>query len=62
VTVDTPVLVGGDFNIIRCPSEKYNNRYMDRWPSLFNTVIYSLNLRELKFTNPDFQEIRQDFG
>jgi hypothetical protein len=44
-TLDT--LVGGDFNIIRCPSEKNNNRYSDRWPSLFNVVINSLNLREL---------------
>jgi hypothetical protein len=53
-TVDIPMLVGGDFNIIRKPSEKNNNRYNDRWPSLFNTVINSLNLRELELSGHQF--------
>lgn len=29
-----PLLVGGDFNIIRKPSEKNNNRYHSHWPNL----------------------------
>jgi hypothetical protein len=53
-TVDTPVLIRGDFNIIRCPSEKNNNRYTDRWSSLFNAVINSLNLRELQLSGRYF--------
>lgn len=45
-----PLMVGGDFNIIRSPSEKNNNRYEDRWPFLFNAVINSLDLRELQLS------------
>ena len=40
-----PLMVGGDFNIIRNPSEKNNNRYNDTCPRLFNAVIETLNLR-----------------
>ncbi|XP_062188905.1 uncharacterized protein LOC133892218 [Phragmites australis] len=46
-----PVLVGGDFNIIRNPQEKNNGRYEDRWPFLFNAIIDSLDLRELDLSN-----------
>lgn len=45
-----PLMVGGDFNIIRSPSEKKNNRYEHRWPFLFNVVINSLDLRELELS------------
>ena len=45
-----PFLMGGDFNIIRGPNEKNNDRYDDRWPSLFNAVINSLDLRELELS------------
>jgi len=53
-----PILIGGDFNIIRKPDEKNNDNYSDRWPFLFNAVIDALNLRELdlsgrKFTWPN---------
>ncbi|WVZ53716.1 hypothetical protein U9M48_004621, partial [Paspalum notatum var. saurae] len=34
-----PMIIGGDFNIIRKPSEKNNNNYNDRWPFLFNALI-----------------------
>jgi hypothetical protein len=27
-----PMLIGGDFNIIRGPNEKNNTNYSDRWP------------------------------
>jgi exonuclease III len=45
-----PLLVGGDFNIIRNPSEKNNERYDDRWPFLFNAIIDGLNLREIEMS------------
>jgi len=49
-----PIIMGGDFNIIRSPSEKNNANYSDRWPFLFNAVIDSLNLRELELTGRKF--------
>jgi hypothetical protein len=49
-----PRLVGGDFNIIRNLQEKNNDRYNDRWAFLFNTVIDSLDLRELDLSNRKF--------
>jgi exonuclease III len=45
-----PLLMGGDYNILRHPSEKNNDRYNARWPFLFNAVIDSLNLRELEMS------------
>ena len=58
-----PIMVGGDFNIIRNPSEKNNDKFNNRWPFLFNAIIDSLDLRELemsgrKYTweNPTFEK------
>ena len=42
-----PIIIGGDFNIIRRPDEKNNDNYNDRWPFMFNAVIDALNLREI---------------
>jgi hypothetical protein len=42
-----PMIIGGDFNIIRRPDEKNNANYNDKWPFVFNAVIDSLNLREI---------------
>jgi hypothetical protein len=42
-----PLLVGGDFNIIRRKEEKNNDNYNPRWPFIFNAIIESLDLREL---------------
>jgi hypothetical protein len=50
-TENLPLLVGGDFNIIRKQSEKNNNRYNDRWPSLFNFSINSLDLKKLELSD-----------
>jgi hypothetical protein len=41
-TESIPLIVGGDFNIIRSPSEKNNNQYH---LFLFNAVINSLTLK-----------------
>jgi hypothetical protein len=49
-----PVLVRGDFNIIRSPNEKNNDRYDNRWPFLFNAIISSLDLRELQLLGRQF--------
>ncbi|CAN6182020.1 unnamed protein product [Urochloa humidicola] len=57
-----PIMVGGDFNIIRNPSEKNNSRYNDKWPMLFNAIIETLNLREIhmsgrKYTWANYAEV-----
>ena len=43
-------MLGGDFNIIRGPGEKNKDNYDDRWPSLFNAVINSLDLKDLELS------------
>ena len=45
-----PIVIGGDFNIIRGPEEKNNNNYNNKWPFLFNAIIDSLNLREIQMS------------
>jgi hypothetical protein len=49
-----PIVIGGDFNIIRRPDEKNNDNYNDRWPFMFNAVIDSLNLREIEMLGRKF--------
>jgi hypothetical protein len=39
-----PMLVGGDFNIIRRREEKNNDNFDARWPFIFNAIIESLDL------------------
>jgi hypothetical protein len=53
-TESIPLIVWGDFHIIRSPSEKNNNRYSDRWSFLFNVVINSLHLREIELSGLQF--------
>jgi hypothetical protein len=45
-----PILIGGDFNILRNPDEKNNENYNDRWSFPFNAIIDGLNLRELEMS------------
>ena len=63
-----PILVEGDFNIIRRRDEKINDNFDGRWSFMFNTIIESLDLREIelsgrKFTwanalpNPTFEKL-----
>jgi hypothetical protein len=42
-----PMLVGGDFNIIRRQGEKNNHNFNARWPFIFNVIIETLDLREI---------------
>jgi hypothetical protein len=49
-----PTLIGGDFNILRSSKDKNNDRYIDHWPFLFNTVIDSFDLREIDLTGRKF--------
>jgi hypothetical protein len=42
-----PLLVGGDFNIMRRKEDKNNDNFNSRWPFIFNAIIDSLDLREL---------------
>jgi hypothetical protein len=42
-----PILMGGDFNILRHAHEKNKDNFEHRWPFLFNCAIDGLNLREL---------------
>jgi hypothetical protein len=49
-----PFLVGGDFNIMRKPEDKSCGDFDTKWPSLFNVVIESLDLREIVMTGCQF--------
>jgi hypothetical protein len=49
-----PILIGGDFNILRNPSEKNNDNFEHQWSFLFNSVIGGLNLRELEMSGSKF--------
>jgi len=51
---ELPLVVGGDFNIIRNPSEKSNGNFNSRWPNLFNATIDVLNLKEIKMSGRQF--------
>jgi hypothetical protein len=37
-----PLMVGGDFNIIRRKEEKNNDNFCARWPVIFNAIIENL--------------------
>jgi mannosylglycoprotein endo-beta-mannosidase len=52
--VSLPLLIGGDFNIIRNPSEKNNDKFDNRWPFLFNAIIDGLDLREIEMSGRKF--------
>jgi endonuclease/exonuclease/phosphatase family metal-dependent hydrolase len=49
-----PILLGGDFNIIRRREEKNNDNFDGRWSFMFNTIIESLDLREIDLTGRQF--------
>ena len=45
---------GGDFNIIRRKEEKNNDNFDGRWSFMFNTIIESLDLREIELPGRKF--------
>ena len=45
-----PILVEGDFNIIRRREGKNNDNFDGRWSFIFNTIIESLDLREIELS------------
>ena len=49
-----PMIIGGDFNLLRFPHEKSKGRFDDHWPFLFNAVIDSLDLREVSMVGRQF--------
>jgi hypothetical protein len=49
-----PLLLGGDFNILRSREEKNNNNFNPRWPFVFNAIIESLDLREIVLSGRQF--------
>jgi hypothetical protein len=44
-----PIMVGGDFNIIRRQEEKNNDNFNERWPFIFNVIIESRPVRISSF-------------
>jgi hypothetical protein len=49
-----PILIGGDFNLLRFCHEKNKGRFDDHWPFLFNAIIDSLDLREVTMIERQF--------
>jgi hypothetical protein len=49
-----PILIGGDFNLLRFRHEKSKGRFDDHWPFLFNAIIDSLDLREVSMIGRQF--------
>jgi hypothetical protein len=45
-----PILIGGDFNLLRFRHEKSKGHFDEHWPFLFYAVIDSLDLREVAMT------------
>jgi endonuclease/exonuclease/phosphatase family metal-dependent hydrolase len=49
-----PMLLAGDFNILRKPEDKSNDNFNPRWPFIFNAIIENLNLREICLSGRQF--------
>jgi hypothetical protein len=49
-----PIIIGGDFNLLRYPHEKSRGRFYTHWPFLFNAVIDSLDLRAVSMGGRQF--------
>jgi hypothetical protein len=49
-----PIIIGGDFNLLRYPHEKSKGRFDSHWSFLFNAVIDSLDLKEITMTGRQF--------
>jgi hypothetical protein len=49
-----PLLLAGDFNILRKPEDKSNDNFNPRWPFIFNAIIESLNLKEISLSGRQY--------
>ena len=49
-----PYVIGGDFNIMRHPKDKSSGVFDFKWPTLFNAVIESLDLKEIVMSGRQF--------
>jgi hypothetical protein len=49
-----PILLAGDFNILRRREDKSNNNSNPHWPFVFNEIIENLNLREIALSGRQF--------
>jgi exonuclease III len=49
-----PMLLAGDFNILRRPEDKSNDNFNPRWPFIFNAIIENLNLREIMLSGRQY--------
>jgi hypothetical protein len=51
---DLPMIVGGDFNILRYSSEKNKTFCANRYSDMFNWIINSYGLREITLNDGKF--------
>jgi hypothetical protein len=49
-----PIIIGGNFNLLRFPHKKSRGLFDDHWPFLFNAVIDSLDLRYVSMIGRQF--------
>jgi exonuclease III len=49
-----PILVGGDFNLLRFSSEKNKAMIHSNWSDIFNSIINTCALREIHMTSGQF--------
>jgi hypothetical protein len=49
-----PMIIGGDFNLLRFQHEKSKGHFNSHWPFLFNAVIDSLDLRDVAMVGRQF--------
>ena len=45
-----PMIIGGDFNIMRRQEDKNKANFNLYWPFVFNAIIESLDLREIELS------------
>ena len=49
-----PMIIAGDYNMLRFPHEKSRGMFDSHWPFWFNVVIDNLDLREVDMTRRQF--------
>ena len=49
-----PILIGGDFNIIRRMSDRNKVKKLSKWSNIFNAIIEHWGLKELELSGRSF--------